>query len=109
MRGQTYIILAFIFALIVAVFAVINVDPVEVNYLIGTGNAPLILVILVSVLMGAIIVAAVGMVRLFRLQREIHTLRQQNRKLRSEKEGQLEETPVVDEKPNNVQEDNTRK
>lgn len=39
MRGQTYIISALVFALIVAIFAVINVDPVEVNYLFTTGEA----------------------------------------------------------------------
>ena len=80
MRGQSYIILAFIFALIVAVFAVINVESVEVNYLFGTGNAPLILVILVSVLMGGLITAAFGIVRLIRLQRENNTLRHQMKK-----------------------------
>ena len=80
MRGQSYIILAFIFALIVAVFAVINVESVEVNYLFGTGNAPLILVILVSVLMGGLITAAFGIVRLIRLQRENNTLRHQLKK-----------------------------
>ncbi|MDC3415634.1 LapA family protein [Aquibacillus salsiterrae] len=82
MRGQTYIIFALIFAVIVAIFAVINVEPVEVNYLFGTGEAPLILVILISVLMGGIITAAVGVVRLFKLQREIRALKMENQKLK---------------------------
>ena len=77
MRGQTYVIFAIIFVIIVAVFAVINVDPVEVNYLFGTGAAPLIFVILFSVLMGCIIMAAVGIVKVFRLQRENKSLRKQ--------------------------------
>ena len=74
MKGQTYIILALIFALIVAVFAVINVEPVEVNYLFGIGQAPLILVILISVLMGGLITAAFGTLRLLKLQRQIRVL-----------------------------------
>ncbi|UOQ93841.1 lipopolysaccharide assembly protein LapA domain-containing protein [Halobacillus shinanisalinarum] len=84
MKGQTYIILALIFALLIAVFAVINVDPVQVNYLFGTGEAPLILVIIVSVLMGVLITASVGAVRFFRLQRENRSLTNQLEKKNSE-------------------------
>ncbi|WP_051353128.1 LapA family protein [Thalassobacillus devorans] len=75
MKGQYYWILALIFALLIAVFAVINVDPVEVNYLFGSGEAPLILVILISVLMGGIVTATLGAVRVYRLQREVKKLR----------------------------------
>ncbi|WP_106497044.1 LapA family protein [Lentibacillus sp. Marseille-P4043] len=81
MRGQTYVILAIIFVIVVAVFAVTNVDVVEVNYLFWSGEAPLILVILFSVLMGGIITAAVGVVRMFRLQREIRTLKDSNKEM----------------------------
>ncbi|WP_010531098.1 LapA family protein [Lentibacillus jeotgali] len=82
MRGQTYVILAIIFVLIVAIFAVINVDPVEVNYFFGSGEAPLILVILFSVLMGGIITAAVGLVKMIRLQRERNTLISENKQMK---------------------------
>ena len=74
MKGQTSIVLAIVFALIVAVFAVINVDSVPVNFLFVTREAPLILVILISVLMGSIITAAFGAVKIYRLQREIRQL-----------------------------------
>ncbi|MFC0522490.1 lipopolysaccharide assembly LapA domain-containing protein [Pontibacillus salicampi] len=77
MKGQKNFIFALIFALIVAIFAVINVDPVEVNYLFGSGQAPLVLVILGSVLMGGLIAGTFGMVRLYKLQREKRTLEQQ--------------------------------
>ncbi|MFC4404010.1 LapA family protein [Gracilibacillus xinjiangensis] len=90
MKGQTYIILAVVFAVIIAIFAVINVDPVEVNYLFGSGEAPLILVILFSVLMGAVITAAVGVVRLIRLQREIRLVKEENNALKAQ------DNPVVD-------------
>ncbi|WP_053219062.1 LapA family protein [Virgibacillus senegalensis] len=78
MKGQSYIIFALVFALIVAIFAVINVDPVEVDYLFGKGNAPLILVILISVLMGGLITAAFGWVKVLRLQRQLRSLQRKN-------------------------------
>ncbi|QXG62950.1 DUF1049 domain-containing protein, partial [Bacillus spizizenii] len=52
MNKQWTIIFALIFTLIVAIFAVINVRSVEVDYLFGRSEWPLILVILGSVLMG---------------------------------------------------------
>ncbi|ASK63089.1 hypothetical protein CFK37_13505 [Virgibacillus phasianinus] len=86
MRGQTYVIFAIIFVIIVAIFAVINVDSVEVNYLFGSGEAPLIFVILFSVLMGGVITAAVGVIKVFRLQRENKTLRKENKQLNNQKD-----------------------
>ena len=63
-KQQWTIILAFIFVLIVSVFAVINVRPVQVDYLFGTAEWPLILVIIGSVLMGGLIVAFAGFSKL---------------------------------------------
>lgn len=81
LRGQTYVILALVFTIVIAIFAVINVDPVEVNYLFGSGEAPLILVILFSVLMGGIVTAAVGLMRMIHLQRERKSLLAENKKM----------------------------
>ncbi|AKG04227.1 hypothetical protein AAV35_005140 [Salimicrobium jeotgali] len=94
MKGQTYIILAIIFALLVAIFAVINVDPVQVDYLFGSGEAPLILVILISVLMGGIITASVGSLRYFRLKQNYRSL---EKKMQNGTENTPEE-PTVSEK-----------
>ncbi|MCP3025569.1 lipopolysaccharide assembly LapA domain-containing protein [Halobacillus sp. A5] len=77
MKGQTYFIFALIIAILIAVFAVINVGSVQVNYLFGTGEAPLILVILGSVLMGGLITFSVGAVRFYRMKRENKSLRSQ--------------------------------
>lgn len=74
MNRQWAIILALIFTLLVAIFAVINVEPVQVDYLFGTSDWPLILVILVSVLMGAVIMAAVGIIQIAKLKKEIKVL-----------------------------------
>ncbi len=82
MNGQVYVILAIIFVIIIAVFAVINVEPVAVDYLFWTADSPLILVILFSVLMGGLITAAVGAIRLYRAHHEIKKLRTENERLK---------------------------
>ncbi|MFP7169624.1 lipopolysaccharide assembly LapA domain-containing protein [Terribacillus sp. 7520-G] len=84
MKAQWYIILAVIFAVLIAIFAVINVDSVQVDYLFGTGSAPLILIILFSVLMGVLITASVGGLRVFKLTREVRALRKENDKKAAE-------------------------
>jgi lipopolysaccharide assembly protein A len=104
MKGQWSLILAFLFAIIVALFAVINVEPVEVDYLFGTADWPLILIILGSVLMGGIIVASAGIFRLFVLQRKVKGLEKDNASLRAEigkhndKSDETEPTDVLEEK-----------
>lgn len=92
MKGQTYVIIAIVFVIIVAFFAVTNIAPVEVNYFFWKVESPLILVILFSVLMGGIITATVGMVRIFRLQREIKMLKSDNITL----ETKLKENNLMD-------------
>lgn len=76
MKGQTGLILGLIIVLIIAVFAVINVDPVTVDFGFGEAEWPLVLVILGSVLMGGLIVGFLGIYKVNKLQRE-------NKKLRS--------------------------
>ncbi|MFW5429891.1 DUF1049 domain-containing protein [Bacillus pumilus] len=74
-KQQWTIIFAFIFVLIVSVFAVINVRPVQVDYLFGTAEWPLILVIIGSVLMGGLIVAFAGIFQIVKLKRELKALK----------------------------------
>lgn len=81
MKGQTYFIFALLFAVLIAIFAVINVNDVQVNYLFGSGEAPLVLVILFSALVGGIITAAFGSVKIFRMQREIKALRMKEKQV----------------------------
>ncbi|GGK11263.1 hypothetical protein GCM10010965_00130 [Caldalkalibacillus thermarum] len=75
MSGQWRLILALAASLVVAVFAVINVDPVQVDYLFGTAEWPLILIIIGSALLGGLMIGSVGMWRIYRLQQEIKQLR----------------------------------
>lgn len=42
-------------AVLVTLFAVLNVEQVKVNWIVGSGQAPLIIVIVVSLLVGVIL------------------------------------------------------
>ncbi|MFC6333631.1 lipopolysaccharide assembly LapA domain-containing protein [Paenibacillus septentrionalis] len=77
MKSQWMLILGLLFALIIAVFAVINVDAVQVNYLFGSTSTPLILVIMISTLFGGLAVGSLGMIRVFMLQRKLKQLEKQ--------------------------------
>lgn len=74
MKGQGLLISAFAFALVIAIFAVINVEQVEVNFLFAKTSTPLILVILASTLLGGLTVGLFGILRIFRLQRQVKAL-----------------------------------
>lgn len=86
MKTQLVLIFALVFALITGIFAVINVEPVAVNYLFGTAHIPLILVILGSTLLGALIVGLLGIIRQYRLQRKIRQLEKELEELREKPE-----------------------
>jgi uncharacterized integral membrane protein len=44
-----------VLAVIITLFAVLNTDSVEVNWIFGSGEAPLIIVIVISVLVGVVL------------------------------------------------------
>ena len=72
MKTQWGLIIGIIFAIIIAVFAVVNVKAVEVNYVVGTGHLPLILVILFSALLGAAISSMIAMIKSVSLKRKLN-------------------------------------
>jgi lipopolysaccharide assembly protein A len=77
MKIQWILICALIFALITAIFAVINVEPVKVNFFFTETSTPLILVILSATLLGGLIVGLFGIIRQYKLQRTIRSLERQ--------------------------------
>ncbi len=77
MRFQWTLILGLIFAVIIAIFAVINVNPVQVNLLFNMVQLPLILLILGCTLVGGLIVGFYGIYRQYFLQRKIKQLEAQ--------------------------------
>ncbi|RXZ83381.1 DUF1049 domain-containing protein [Paenibacillaceae bacterium] len=74
MKVQWIVISALLFALITAVFAVINVEAVQVNFLFTQTKTPLILVILASTLLGGLTVGLFGITRQFKMKRHIRKL-----------------------------------
>ncbi|MFY4774757.1 lipopolysaccharide assembly protein LapA domain-containing protein [Metabacillus sp. RGM 3146] len=86
MKRQWSIILTIVFALIVAIFAVNNVDSVKVNFLFGQTQWPLILIILGSVLMGGLLLGSTGMFRTYALKRRVKELEKENDALKIEAE-----------------------
>ncbi len=44
-----------ILAILIVVFAVLNVDDVKVHWIVGSGRAPLIIVIVISLLVGIVL------------------------------------------------------
>lgn len=82
MRFQWSLIAGLIFALLTAIFAVINVDPVQVNFGFDVVNIPLILVILGCALIGGVIVGSYGIFRQYKLQKQIKSLTTELTKLR---------------------------
>lgn len=100
MRGQVYIISAFVFALLIAIFAVINVNSVEVNYLFTTAESPLIIIILTSTLFGGLITGGFSIYHLIKLRKKFRALEFENNSLRQNqgfsKMDQYEEAEVAE-------------
>lgn len=81
MKFQWSLILGLIFALLTAIFAVMNVDPVPVNFGFDVVSIPLILVILGCALIGGVVVGSYGIYRQYKLQKEIKSLKAELAKL----------------------------
>ena len=96
MKSQWMLLLAFVFALVIAVFAVINVEPVQVNFFFGQTSTPLILVILFSTLFGGLTVGALGLVRVYVLQRKVKQYEKQLAGMNFEGDASREEVIVDD-------------
>jgi len=68
MKYQWSLVLALLFAFIVALFSLANTTPVSVNYLFGSKEIPLVLVILSSSILGGIAIGLVSTFFYMRLQ-----------------------------------------
>jgi uncharacterized integral membrane protein len=54
-RETTRRVTLVVIAVLATLFAVLNVDEVKVHWIIGSGNAPLIIVIVISILAGIVL------------------------------------------------------
>lgn len=83
MKSQWMLLFGLLFALIIALFAVFNVDKVPVNYVFGEAHWPLVLVIVGSALLGAVASGLFTVFRSVKSRRQVRVLQ----KLVTEKEG----------------------
>lgn len=77
MKLQWLLLIGLIFAVIIAVFAVVNVEDVPVNYVFGEAEWPLILVILASALLGFLLSSVLAIVRNYQMQRKVKSLQKE--------------------------------
>ncbi len=101
MKFQWNLLLGLLFSIIIALFAIFNIDVVQVNYIFGAAELPLVLVILFSALLGA---AVSGFVAMFRsvqahhrvkeLQKEM-TLKEQTIAAQQNEIAELQKHPVL--------------
>lgn len=78
---RIYLILALILAIIVTIFAVQNIDPVNVSFLTFELNGSLALVLLITLTVGILIGILVSAPSSLRRRREISGLRKSMRKM----------------------------
>ena len=74
MKFRWLVVLAFLFAVMITIFAVANVDTVPVNFVFGKAEWPLVLVILVSALLGSLLSGTVALVKILSLQKNIRAM-----------------------------------
>ncbi|HHW56906.1 MAG TPA: DUF1049 domain-containing protein [Clostridia bacterium] len=86
MKGLSYTILALIFAIIVAIFAIYNAGPVDIKFLHWQYSISQALVILLSTAIGAIIVGIIGVFAQIKYSTTIRGLNNKIKELEKEKE-----------------------
>ncbi|WP_163652918.1 lipopolysaccharide assembly LapA domain-containing protein [Listeria sp. PSOL-1] len=77
MKIQWQVVTGIVLALMIAVFAVINTDPVEVNFLFTKADWPLILLILGSVLIGCLIMFFLNIAKARQARKEVRQLNEE--------------------------------
>ena len=77
MKLQWTVLFALLFAIIIAIFAVVNVEAVKVSYIFGDAQWPLILIILFSALLGALVSGFFALFRSVQTNRRIKELQKE--------------------------------
>lgn len=77
MKRQWMIIVALLLVILIATFAVLNTDPVPVNFAFTVASWPLVMVILVSLLIGALIAVLVSMSALLKERKEVKRMKKE--------------------------------
>ena len=81
---QTRVIVFLIFTLIVVVFSVMNIQPVVIDFYFAQANVPLILLIIFSILIGALLMYILSSMKYLKATRRIKALEKENERLEQE-------------------------
>ncbi|WP_318615154.1 lipopolysaccharide assembly LapA domain-containing protein [Sporosarcina sp. YIM B06819] len=99
MKFQWNLLYGLLFSIIIALFAIFNIESVQVNYIFGKTDLPLVMVILCSALLGAMVSVFVAMFRTVQsnhrvkeLQKEI-TLKEQTIAAQQNEIAELQKKP----------------
>jgi uncharacterized integral membrane protein len=93
---QWRVVAAILFALIVAVFAVVNVHAEPVDFVFVRVHVPLVLIILGAALCGGLAVFAVGLASSLRLLKQTRTLRAELAEARSHAQASADQATAAD-------------
>ncbi|WP_274364406.1 LapA family protein [Paenibacillus thermotolerans] len=77
MKQQWTLIFSLVFAIVIAIFSVVNVESVPVDFVFGEAQFPLIMVILGSALAGGLAASLFGTFRMVRMSRQIRGLQKE--------------------------------
>ncbi|KRN29423.1 hypothetical protein IV38_GL000307 [Lactobacillus selangorensis] len=91
MKNQGKLVLGLLLTLIIVVFAVLNVAPVKINFGFAEVKWPLIIIIIGSLLIGAIITALVSTSTSVAHRKEQKKLQQQLKEAQGDQQKQLQE------------------
>lgn len=97
-KNQFLFLLSLIFAVIVCVFALTNATPVTINLFFYKFEGSLALVIFLSAMLGAIVLALLGVARFIRFRIEIKRLTKERDLLIKEKDVLIKEKESLNEK-----------
>ncbi|WP_100489709.1 LapA family protein [Sporolactobacillus pectinivorans] len=81
MKKQWNLLMVLIFALVIVLLSIANVNEVPFNFLVGSANLPLILVIVISLMAGVILVGSFTYLKIYRQRRQISRLEREIRRM----------------------------
>ncbi len=85
--NQFGVILALIFSLIIAIFAIANQHPIIINYLYGRTEVSAIVVILGAAILGALVIFMINLVKNIRTRLQLRSLRSEINQLKEKLHG----------------------
>lgn len=104
---QIRVMVLLLFSLVIAIFAVMNTQPVSINFFFTEAEIELIFVIIFSILFGALFMFILSSMKQFQQSRKIRSLEKENIKLKSDLEQIItQHTKTVEENNDNNNSDN---